>query len=111
MTSDFIQWVDGSFVSNKENPNDIDFVNLIDFDIYKKNEQIIESKFRKYGAKNHYKRIDAYAVKVYPEGHSKETITNFDLVYWQNWFTKTKKNRMKRNFPKGFIELRFGVKK
>ena len=29
ITPHFIQWVNGSFVSNKKNPNDIDFVTLI----------------------------------------------------------------------------------
>ncbi|MEM9888588.1 MAG: hypothetical protein AAF849_22015 [Bacteroidota bacterium] len=33
VSSNFIQWIDGSFVSNKTNPRDIDFVNLIDFEI------------------------------------------------------------------------------
>jgi len=111
VTPNFIQWVDGSFVSNKVDPNDIDFVNLIDFDIYEKNEQIIETKFRKYGARNHYQRIDAYAVKVYPKGHQREKITEYDLVYWRNWFLETKNNRMKKKFPKGFIELKFGINK
>jgi len=111
VTHDFVQWIDGSFVSNKENPRDIDFVNLIDFDIYEKNEQIIEAKFRKYGAKSNYQRIDAYAVKVYPKGHAREKITEFDLAYWRNWFTETKMNRIKKKFPKGFIEIKFGIKK
>ncbi|MCB0649813.1 MAG: hypothetical protein KDC85_00905 [Saprospiraceae bacterium] len=110
VTPNFVQWIDGSFITNKENPNDIDFVNLIDFDIYEKNEQIIEVKFRKYGAKNNYPGVDAYFVKVYSEEHDKSYMTEFDLVYWRNWFTETKKNRMKKKFPKGFVEIKFGTK-
>lgn len=86
-------------------------MNLIDFDIYDKKEEIIASKFRLHNAKNIYKRVDAYAVKVYPEGHERAKITEYDLVYWRNWFTETKNNRMKKKFPKGFIELKFGNKK
>lgn len=111
VTPDFVQWIDGSFVSNKNNPKDIDFVNLIDFDIYDEKEEIIASKFRLHNAKNVYKRVDAYAVKIYPEGHERAKITEYDLVYWRNWFTETKNNRMKKKFPKGFIELKFGNKK
>ena len=51
------------------------------------------------------------AVKYYPAGHKKEKITEFDLVYWRNWFSETKKNRARKKFPKGFIELKFGNKK
>ena len=111
VTPNFIQWIDGSFISNKENPRDIDFVTIIDFDVYQKNEQIIETKFRRYGAKANYKRIDAYTVKNYPENHKRRNITEFDLVYWRGWFTETKKNRAKKKFKKGFIELKFGNKK
>ena len=108
ITPSFTQWINGSFVSNKMNPRDIDFVTLIDFKIYEENEKLIESKFRKYGAKNHYERIDAYCVKIYPEDHKKSSISKYDLVYWRNWFSETKKNRAKKKFPKGFIELKFG---
>jgi len=110
ITPNFIQWIDGSFISNKTNPRDIDFVTLIDFDIYQKNEQIIDSKFRRYGAKANYSRIDAYTIKNYPKNHERRNITEFDLVYWSNWFTETKKNRAKKKFKKGFIELKFGNK-
>jgi len=111
ITPDFIQWIDGSFVSKKAKPNDIDFVTLVDFDIYEEKEQLIESKFGKYGVKNHYEYLDAYFVKFYPEEHKRRSVTDFDLVYWLNWFSETKKNRAKKKFPKGFIELKFGNKK
>lgn len=41
VTPNFVQWIDGSFITNKENPNDIDFVNLIDFDIYEKMSKLL----------------------------------------------------------------------
>lgn len=111
ITPNFVQWIDGSFVSNKMNPADIDFVTLIDFDIYEKNEELIESKFGKYGVRNHYEYVDAYLVKFYPEDHERRKITDFDLVYWLTWFSETKKNRAKKKFPKGFVEIKFGDKK
>ena len=111
VTENFVQWIDGSFVSNKENPKDIDFVSLIDFKTYEEKEQLIEAKFRLQGARVNYDLIDAYSIKVYPEGHKRRNITEFDKLYWQNWFSQTKKNRLKKKFPKGYIEIQFGAKK
>ncbi len=111
ITPNFIQWIDGSFVTNKENPKDIDFVTLIDFDIFEKNEELIESKFRLRGAKANFGGLDAYALKVYPENHERKNITEYDKVYWKNWFSETKKNRLKKKYPKGFLEIKFGNKK
>jgi len=37
-------------------------------------------------------------------------VSEYDLVYWYNWFTETKKNRAKKKFKKGFVEIKFGSK-
>lgn len=107
VTPTFTQWIDGSFVSTKSHPSDIDFVTLIDYTIYEKYEKLIEEKFRMQHAKNYYKFIDAYTIKIYPENHQKHFITEYDLLYWERWFMETKKNRNKMRFPKGFIEIKF----
>jgi hypothetical protein len=104
----FVQWVNGSFVSTKQNPNDIDFVTLIDFRVYEEKEQLIEKQFRQQGAKDHYGKVDAYVVKHYPEGHEKHWVTTFDLAYWLDSFGRTTKNRAGQRHPKGFVELNFG---
>lgn len=108
ITTNYVQWIDGSFVTAKENPKDIDFVTLINFDIFEENEQLIESKFRLKGASITFEGIDAYTLKVYPEHHKRRRITEFDKSYWLNWFSETKKNRLKKKFPKGFVEIKFG---
>ena len=33
VTTDFKQWIDGSFVTNNKNPKDIDLINLVDYEI------------------------------------------------------------------------------
>lgn len=106
VTNNFSQWINGSFVTNKLNPNDIDFVSIIDADIFAEKEELIESKFRLKSAKTEY-QVDAYTVKKYPINHKKRLISQHELVYWNNWFSETKKNRMKKKFPKGFIEINF----
>jgi len=107
ITSEFTQWIDGSFVTQKENPRDIDFVTLIDHEIYKDKRNQIDDRFRLRKAKKIY-QVDAYTVEIYPEGHSNYSISKIDLVYWDNWFSKTKKNWAKKTFPKGYIEINFG---
>ena len=34
VTGNFVQWLNGSFVTQKENPNDIDLVTFIDYSIF-----------------------------------------------------------------------------
>ena len=68
VTSNFTQWIDGSFISNKMNPNDIDFVTLINHEYYASHRELIDSKFRLKGAKETY-GVDAYALDIFPEEH------------------------------------------
>ena len=96
-------------MTQKINPKDIDFVTLINHNIYKEKRTLIDSKFRLKRAKENY-NVDAYTIEIYPEGHSKHSISKIDLVYWDNWFSKTKKNWAKKTFPKGYIEINFGDK-
>lgn len=106
ISESFTHWIDGSFVTRKVNPRDIDFVTIIDFDTFVEKEALIERQFRLFGAKAAY-QVDAYTIRKYPEGHEKYIIYQGELVYWENWFGWTKKNRAKAKFPKGFIEINF----
>lgn len=108
VTQSFIQWIDGSFVTKKLNPRDIDFVTLIDYQTYERFQTIIENKYRREPAKNIFGLVDAYAVKMYPVGHSQRWVSEYDLIYWRRWFSETRMNRAKKKFAKGFIEIRFG---
>lgn len=107
ITEDFIQWIDGSFVTKKFTPIDIDFVTLIDYKIYKKHEAVIENKYRRQPARDTFGLVDAYVIKMYPLNHLQRWVSDCDLVYWKRWFSKTKKNRAKKKFAKGFIEIKF----
>ena len=101
----YTQWVDGSFVSNKINPKDVDLVNLIDHQLVNKFEKELE-QFIKLKGKDRY-GVDGYIVRIYPEDHPKYVRTQSDLVYWETWFSKSKINRKKQRFSKGFLELKF----
>ena len=108
VSEDFIQWIDGSYITTKANPRDIDFVMLIEQETFDRHERLIEDRFRRHKAKQEYGKVDAYTVKMYPQGHERYFVTEYDLVYWRGLFTETKRNRAKKKFPKGFIEIKFG---
>lgn len=99
-TAQFTQWIDGSFISKKQNPNDIDFVTFIDTTIFQKNEQKLE-KFWSFSLES--KGLDAYLVEVYPENENQfESITQTYRTIWKNRF-----GRDKSGLQKGFIEINF----
>ncbi|MCH8317379.1 MAG: hypothetical protein IIA88_02590 [Bacteroidetes bacterium] len=106
VTPNFIQWINGSFVTGKENPKDIDFLTIIDFQIYEAKAKLMDNQFRNPIAKAKYK-LDAYTLKSYPLDHKNRFITEYDLLYWENWFGTTKMNRAKKKFSKGFIQIQF----
>jgi hypothetical protein len=106
VTPNFVHWINGSFTSNKDNPNDIDFVTLINYETFFEKENLINAKFRLKGAKTFYE-VDAYTLIIYSENHKKHFFTKSDSSYWYNWFSKTKKNARKQSFNKGFLELKF----
>ena len=108
VTEDFIQWIDGSFVTKKSIPRDIDFVTLIDYQTYEKYQTVIENKYRRQPARDTFGLVDAYVVKMYPVGHLQRWVSEYDLLYWRRWFSETRMNRAKKKFTKGFIEIRFG---
>ena len=106
VSQQFTQWINGSFVTAKKHPNDIDFVTFIDYQLFEEKEKLIHENFRLAGAKKKYD-VDAYTVKQYPEEHVKYMLYRSDWVYWYHWFSQTKKNRAKKKYPKGFVEIAF----
>lgn len=107
VTTDFVQWINGSFVTRKQNPRDIDFVTILDHVVFQEKERLIENKFRLLAAREIYS-VDAYTIRKYPETHPKYNICRDELVYWNHWFSYSKKNQAKKKFSKGFVEIIFG---
>lgn len=106
LSYDFQQWVDGSFVSNKKKPRDIDFVNILDYRDCENNEQILSEKFASFEGRKRYS-VDAYIVKNYPKESQYYILTKSDLLYWENLFGKTKLNRARKQYQKGFIQINY----
>ena len=104
ITRHFTQWINGSFISQKENPNDIDFVTFFDYKIYQTQEQYLD-RFWTFSLEE--EGLDAYLVKVYPEKHKLYSSTKSSLERWQQIYGTTSPNNSQVTFPKGFIELKF----
>jgi hypothetical protein len=105
ITPNFMQWIDGSFVTQKENPNDIDLVTFIS-----RKEYIDAGKnignYLSFSLEA--EKIDAYILEIYPS----ETVefTDYTLKHQNDWykrFSKTKVNSISTYNKKGFIQLIF----
>ena len=106
--SPFMQWIDGSFINNRTlEPNDIDFVTIIDYDIYLIHEQEMDKRFNKFPARQFYEKLDAYILQTYPDTHEFHARYTSDYAYWYDFFTYSRLNRAKQRFNKGFIQLNF----
>jgi hypothetical protein len=106
ISSDFHQWIDGSFVSNKLNPNDIDMVTFLNQRDYQENVTQL-SEFQGDILKKEQK-LDCYFVKEYPIEHKNyEIITHYDSVEWFHLFSKTRVQRNGKRYSKGIIQINF----
>ncbi len=97
-------WVDGSFVTRKRTPNDLDIVVFMDADLIDQQHDLLQTQLSHERLQALY-RIDAYWVKVYSENHPFHYNTLADRAYWLNLFTRTYRNRQGVSFKKGFLDL------
>ncbi len=92
----FYQWINGSFVTRKTRPKDIDVVSFISHEVYID----FEPQFRELRLK--YSKVHAYFVRVYPDSHPRRFITQFDRIEWRHLFSTDRRRR-----KKGFIQINF----
>ena len=99
----FFQWVDGSFVGrSKDNPDDIDLVNFLDYNVFRSKEKELNA------LRDTFPRIDSYKSPVYPDDHKYYSNFNSERIHWLHFFTRTRPNRhTKKRFHKGVIQLNF----
>ncbi|MEO6038309.1 MAG: hypothetical protein ABIQ93_07850 [Saprospiraceae bacterium] len=94
---DFQVWIDGSFVTKKVNPKDMDCVFFLNYQVFDKNE----SRLRQ--IRNDYKlAIDSYFIPIFPENHPHFNHYNLDRVDWLFLFSRDRQRR-----KKGFLQLEF----
>ncbi len=106
ISENFYQWIDGSFVTSKLNPNDIDIVTFLDANIYQ--EKLAKlADFQGIKLKTEQK-LDCYFVKEYPIEHKNyEIITHYDSVEWFHLFSKSRVQRNGKRYSKGIVQINF----
>lgn len=101
----FSQWIDGSFVTNKLNTNDIDVVTFINFEDYRKNEKRLNDFRKERNGKSNF--IDGYFIIQYPENHPKYFLYEMDSKQWLFTFSFSRDKKPKGITQKGIIQIDF----
>jgi hypothetical protein len=101
----FIQWINGSFISKKENPKDIDLVTFLDYEIFTAQEPFLD-KYWCFSLE--LEKLDAYLVKDYPTNHPNyylETLKFKDQ--WAKLYSGSREDEDGISHPKGFLQINF----
>ena len=102
----FTQWIDGSFVTQKLNPKDIDFVTFLDGRVFEIKEKRKELD-RFWSFSNEDKGLDAYLIAdLSREHHDFSKIENQKLI-WRELYGHTRNAPLKPRLPKGFVQINF----
>ncbi len=99
---DFLQWIDGSYVTKKREPNDMDIVTFLDHQVIEANEKEL-IPFRNLGYKKQ-QGLDIYFVPVYPTEHPLHSRGQFDKLEFYHLFTRNRKKQYK-----GFLAIDFSL--
>lgn len=99
----FTQWIDGSFVSQKQNPGDIDVLTFVDYQRYEQQEQEID-QLKQAHRRHRPVVVDAYFIQVYPESHPLWILYNSNRVEWLHLWSRTYRPP-RRN--KGFLAITY----
>jgi uncharacterized protein DUF6932 len=96
-------WIDGSFVTTKEDPGDIDLVSHLDgeaLDALKPIDQMLLGGL----VSGHWSRdrsgCDSFFVSVYPAGHSANAEYEKTAAWWDSFFGQDRSGN-----AKGYVEL------
>ena len=94
----FTMWIDGSFVTVKADPNDIDIVIFLNYATY----DAFGTKLDIFKHKRLFSNIDCYIERVYPVDHVHYVRYQSDLAYWHSLFTRNRKKQYK-----GYLSISF----
>jgi hypothetical protein len=102
----FEQWIDGSFISEKLNPADLDFVTLLDGQVFdRRNNSKTLEKFWSFSLQK--EGLDAYLCPIYEENHPNNRQTLIFLERFRNLYSNSKPDFNEHSFQKGFIQIIF----
>lgn len=102
LTEKFSHWINGSYTTNKKDPNDIDIVTIVNAnENFSTTGELFKTFLTIGGSKEKY-LVDAYFIPVYSEEDPRYIITKQYFDYWSNFFGHDRRNR-----PKGLIQINF----
>jgi len=101
----FEQWINGSFVSQKENPKDIDLVTFLDYSVFEKRGDKILDKFWAFSLEE--EGIDSYLVKEYPPKHQLFSKFLRQKEIWIRRYGTSRPDVQDKISPKGFLKIIF----
>lgn len=104
VTRQFVQYVNGSFISQKEYPKDIDFVSFFDYDVYEAQEPFLD-KYWSFSLEE--QGLDSYLVKNYPEKHENYALSLAIQEVWANRYAQKTLISQNKTIEKGFLILKF----
>jgi hypothetical protein len=93
----FYQWIDGSFTTKSPYPRDIDLVNFVDSDFYRKFESRLVNLSKQYKMRG----LDIYWVAIFPENNFKNAITIYRTQEYLDLYGSDRLGR-----KKGIIQLK-----
>jgi hypothetical protein len=105
ITSDFTIWVDGSYVTEKLNPRDIDALFLFDYKTCEYKKSILDNQYFVKEFK-FTKGLDLYFSIEYPENHKRHFLSHLNHLYWQDVYGHTRKDINSNQYTKGFVALK-----
>jgi len=100
------QWLNGSYVTAKPEPGDIDVVSLIDgptFEALPEGERLLVNSLLAGKQTKAVWSMDSYGVLLYPDGHPGKSTTEHWLVHWDWEWSRV---RGDDDALKGYLEVR-----
>ena len=97
------QWVDGSFVTAKLDPSDLDLTTLFDGRAYDGLPDIKRKALDGLLAGHACQAVwgcDSFPIAIYPEGHVFRAKYEALYRFWEKWWSRTA-----GGLPKGFVEV------
>lgn len=102
------QWVDGSFVTTKVDPGDVDLMTILDgpaFDALAIEVRWLVKSLVSGQYTRAFWRCDSYPVFRYPSGHPLHDAGEAALAYWADWWGHTRDTDPGGKQPKGYLEV------
>ena len=98
-------WIDGSFTTKKLNPEDIDILNIFDWnETINSQMNFLSENFWSDNSKKKYS-VDGYFLPVYSEHDERNIDTIEGRKYWKDWFGNTSEATLGQRRAKGIIEI------